>query len=182
MALVDYNAGVYPGIRIDDPGGGTSFAASVKEALDKIVSKPLGQRMLAEICASPAAAFGPWGGKIKIYRAALSVDQGGSKAAPVSEDNAKNGTGSPSGVAWNSNVWVIPGQGQRPPFIGLSHELIHAWHNAHGIKKQDYDDEESFTVGLGNYMLPVAAAGRVPASITENMIRLEHGVPIRHKY
>jgi hypothetical protein len=77
-------------------------------------------------------------------------------------------------------VWVIPNQGQRPPYIGLAHELIHAWHNAYGTKKQEYDDEENFTVGLAGYMLPDPAAN--PATITENMIRLEHGFPIRHKY
>jgi Effector protein len=52
----------------------------------------------------------------------------------VREDNAKNGTGAASGVAWNSNVWDIPGERRRPPYIGLAHELIHAWHNAYGIK------------------------------------------------
>jgi hypothetical protein len=51
---------------------------------------------------------------------------------------------------------------------------------AANIKKQVYADEEDFTVGLNQYMLPDPTA--VPATITENMIRLEHGVPIRHKY
>jgi Effector protein len=98
----------------------------------------------------------------------------------VREDNAKNGTGAASGVAWNSNVWDIPGERRRPPYIGHAHELIHAWHNAYGIKKQVYADEEDFTVGLNQYMLPDPTA--LPGTITENMIRLEHGVPIRHQY
>ena len=67
------------------------------------------------------------------------------------EDNAKNGTGSASGVAWNSNIWDIPGEGRRPPYIGLAHELIHAWHNAYGIMKHVYADEEDFTVGLTSH-------------------------------
>lgn len=182
MALVDYNAGTHPGIRIDDAGGGAAtFAASVKEALGKIASQPVGARLLAEISARNATVtFGGWGGIVKIYRAALDVKNGGSKAAPVSENNATNGTGSPSGVAWNTNIWMVPNVGQRPPFIGLAHELIHAWHNAHGTKKDQYDDEENFTVGLGAYMLPNPLA--VPASITENMIRLEHNIAIRHRY
>jgi hypothetical protein len=179
MALVAYNAGTYPGIMIDDQGLASTFLLTCKEALGIIASKPLGLRLLQEISAR-TPVFNPWAGKIKIYRATLPIDQGGSKAAPVSEANAKNGTGSSSGVAWNSNVFAIPDQGQRPPFIGLAHELIHAWHNGYGIKKADYDDEENFTVGLKQYMMPDAAA--VPATITENMIRLEHGVPIRHRY
>lgn len=181
MALIDYDAANYPGIRIDDPGGASTFGATCKECLDQIISKPLGQRLLAEISALyPGISFGPWNGIIKIYRAERPIDQGGSKAAAVNENDAKNGAGTSSGVAWNSNIWVIPDQGQRPPYIGLAHELIHAWHNAYGIKKANYDDEENFTVGLGAYMIPNPAA--VPASITENMIRLEHGVPIRHRY
>jgi hypothetical protein len=181
MALIDYDAANYPGIRIDDPGGSSSFALSAKEALDKIRSKPLGQRLLAEISARNATcAFATWGGIIKIYRALLPIDQGGSKAAAVNELNATNGTGTASGVAWNSNVYKIPQQGQRPPFIGLAHELIHAWHNAWGTKQGSYDDEENFTVGLAQFILPDPTA--VPATITENMIRLEHGIPIRHRY
>ena len=46
--------------------------------------------------------------------------------------------------------------------------------------KQVYEDEEYFTVGLNQFMLPDPTAA--PAIITENMIRLERGIPIRHKY
>lgn len=174
MPLTSYAP--YPNIKIEDPGGASTFLLTVREALDRINSQPKGQQLLQEIN-QHAPTFGPWGGSVKIYRAANRIEDGGSKAAAVNEVNAKNGgIGSASGVAWNCNVFAIPGQGPRPPFIGLAHELIHAWHNAKGIKKDNYDDEESFTVGLGNYMMPG------PGSITENMIRLEHGVPIRHKY
>lgn len=175
MALVSFG-GAYSNIMIDDQGGASTFVLTVREALTKIASQPKGLQLLQEIQAN-APVFGPWGGSVKIYRAAVPIEQGGSKAAAVSEGNAKSaGVGSASGVAWNCNVIAIPGQGTRPPFIGLAHELIHAWHNAKGTKKQDYDDEENFTVGLGAYMLPTLG------SITENMIRLEHGVPIRHRY
>ena len=33
MALIDYDATNYPGIRIDDPGGAATFALTCKEAL-----------------------------------------------------------------------------------------------------------------------------------------------------
>ncbi|MBK1693850.1 hypothetical protein CKO09_03725 [Chromatium weissei] len=175
MPLIDYDAANFPGIKILDPEGASTFALSCKEALNEIISQPLGLRLLREI-SDHAPMYLPWGGSIKIYRAEKPIDQGGSRATAVSEGNAQNGTGSASGVSWNSNVFAIPGQGPRPPFIGLAHELIHAWHNARGTKKASYDDEENFTVGLGLYMIPSAN------SITENMIRLEHGVGIRHFY
>ncbi len=177
--LVEYDAVNYPGIMIDSPIGASTFEATCRFALDKIISDRVGKRLLAEISAR-APIFQPWNGKIKIPNANKPIEEGGSRAVAISEEKAANGTGSPSAVWWNSAVFEIPGQGKRPPFIGLAHELIHAWHNAHGIKKPTYDDEENFTVGLAAYMMPVA--GAIPATITENMIRLEHGVPIRHRY
>lgn len=174
MPLVTVS-GTYSNIKIDDSGGAATFALTVREAINQIVAGPRGLRLLQELN-QHAPVFAPWGAGVKIYRAALPIDQGGSKAAAVNELNAKNGGGSASGVAWNCNIFAIPGQGPRPPYIGLAHELIHAWHNAMGTKKDSYDEEESFTVGLGAYMLPA------PGAITENMIRLEHNVPIRHKY
>jgi hypothetical protein len=182
MALIDYNATDYPGIRIDDPGGAATFALTCRDALDKIVSMPFGKRMLKEI-SRYAPTFNPWQGSIKILRANVMTvqigrpgEEGGSKCAPVSEENAKNGTGSASGVHWNPNIWVVPGQGMRPPFIGLAHELVHAWHNAKGIKKGNYDEEESFTVGLGRY------AGGGTRTINENLLRSEHNIPARTQY
>lgn len=179
MALVDYNAALFPGIKIDDQGGASTFAATCRDSLDRIVSKPLGLRLLTEI-SGRAPHMAKWGGGIRIARAELPIEKGGSQAKAIQDGDAKNGVGSASVVFWNSNVWVIPEQGQRPPYIGLAHELIHAWHNAYGIKRQNYDDEENFTVGLGAYMTPDPVAN--PATITENMIRLEHGIPIRHRY
>lgn len=179
MPLVSWNV-TFPNIRIDDAGGSSTFVLTVREALDRIASQPKGARMLAEINAGPA--FGAWNGVVKIYRAQGVVDpnnpgaEGGSKASAVREDLAKNGIGSPSGVAWNPNIYVVPGQGSRPPFIGLAHELVHAWHNVNGIKRQNYDEEEEFTVGLGQW----AVAN--PNAITENVIRLEHGLSIRLQY
>ena len=45
-----------------------------------------------------------------------------------------------------------------------------------GTKKDTYDNEESFTVGLGAWARPD------PSLITENRIRLDYDLPIRHKY
>lgn len=173
MALVPYAP--YPNIVIDDNGGGAStFLLTVREALVRIASQPKGLQLLQEL-QQYTPVFQAWGGGVKIYRAAVPIAMGGSKAVAISENGASSG-GTSSGVAWNSNVQSIPGQGPRPPFVGLAHELIHAWHNARGTKRATYDDEENFTVGLGQHMIPT------PGAITENMIRLEHNVPIRHVY
>jgi hypothetical protein len=185
--------GPYPDIKIDDTT--PSFVGTVTAALDTIRGQPTGDRLLQEICAH-APAFAAWGpGKIKIVLPMKNVEvksfftgktttvkkkfkasEGGSRAVALNEVHAKGGGGCGSAVFWNPLVKAIPGIGERPPFIGLAHELIHAWHNALGTMKNGYDDEESFTVGLGAYMNPGANG------ITENMIRLEHGVPIRHRY
>ena len=176
MVLASYG-GAYPNIMIDDNGGGAStFSLTVREALDRIASRPGGQQLLQDIQAR-APVFAPWGGSVKIYRAERPIAQGGNRAIAVNEAAAtQGGIGTASGLAWNSNVFAVPGQGSRPPFIGLAHELVHVWHNARGIKKADYDEEEEFTVGLGPYMLPA------PGSFTENLIRLEHGLPLRLRY
>jgi len=185
MPLVDYDATHYPGIKIDHQGGPDTFWLTARDALNRIVSQPAGRRMLNELSQQAATrGFASWQGAIvKILRpTGLSVtigkpgEEGGNRSVPVNEITAKNGTGSASAVYWNSSIWVTPVSGQRPPFIGLAHELVHAWHAALGTKKQNYDDEEMFTVGLGQYALAD------PNSITENKIRVEHNVPIRHRY
>ena len=88
MPLVDFDAANYPGIRIDDPGGASTFAPTVREALTRIVSQPVGQRMLQEIC-NNAPNFGPWNGKVKILRSVVRAvvigrpgEEGGSRCAP----------------------------------------------------------------------------------------------------
>ena len=91
----------------------------------------------------------------------------------IREGLAINGLGSPSGLACNPNISVVPGQGSRPRFISLAHELVHVWHNVHGIKRQHYDEEKEFTVGLGQWAVADLKA------ITVNVIRLEHGISIR---
>ena len=84
----------------------------------------------------------------------------------------------------------------RPSHIGLAHELIHADHNARGVriskwgplnrawhshidssgntKKQFVKKTELKTVGLGNY--------NTSADITENDIRGEQGLNLRAAY
>jgi hypothetical protein len=179
MAMHDYNA-QHPNIKIQDGGGASTFLLTVREALDRIASQPVGARLLGALNNGPV--FGGWNACIKILRPNTVADldnpgaEGGNRAVAIDETRATGGAGCATAVYFNPTVWVVPGQGSRPPFIGLAHELVHAWHNAYGTKKGSYDEEEQFTVGLGVYAVPNAN------SITENRIRVEHNLPVRHRY
>ena len=60
---------------------------------------------------------------------------------------------------------------QRPAFIGLAHELVHAFRNARGDAVQDTQTEEYLTVGI------------TPTyTINENKIRSDHGINGRTTY
>ena len=158
------------------------FPSLVSESLNRIASQPLGRSLLDQIVAQ--AAKKEFGYTVCIMRpAGLSINvrdgnapqwSGSSRAVRGNETRAKNGAGTISAVTWNANGLAVPGQGPRPPFIGLAHELIHALYNLLGQALPDDDQEELATVGLP----PVAA--RRP--ITENGIRAEHGLPLRTAY
>ena len=61
----------------------------------------------------------------------------------------------------------------RPPEVGLAHELIHAEHDILGTLGSTRMDEEKKTVGLGKY---------TSNPHTENKIRSEYGIPLRPIY
>ena len=88
---------------------------------------------------------------------------------------SQNGPRADSVILFNPNYESQ--NGERPSFIGLAHELIHASHNADGtayhkkINGKSYEEER--TVGL-DYN-----EGDEP---TENHIRREHGLPERPEY
>lgn len=89
------------------------------------------------------------------------------------ETGACNGNGSVTAICWNPNL-VMGDGGERPPFIALAHELIHAMNNLRGTAFQNNNIEEMATVGLGNY-----------ANVrkrNENAIRAEHHLPSRDQY
>jgi Effector protein len=153
------------------------YFSMVQEALAKIANKPLGLELLQNIQRDGQANFGY---KVAILRPAMAVKQvqgttvvgDGNVAVRSKEDDACNGIGTVTMVKYNHNTMWTP-DGNRPNFIGLAHELTHAWHNLRGIAKPEVAEEEHFTVGLGAY-----SAER----ICENTIRAEHGVPLRTTY
>lgn len=166
--------GVIIRLRSDDES--LLFPSIVKEALNKIYSKPVGQALLDQLLAGVAKK--KFGYTVAIMRPAKMqiVDQkwqGGSMAKRIDELASCNGVGSVSQVLWNCNIVATP-DGSRPPFIALAHELIHALYNLKGEAFADTSHEEYRTVGLA----PVADA----REITENKIRAEHELPLRTAY
>jgi hypothetical protein len=163
----------YPGIKVKEDPSDTAhtFLNIVNGALDKIASKPVGEALLNNI-ASDGVTSPTIGYKVCIVFP-QSVDAG-NKCVRISETNAHDPTkGTGSAVYFNYNIDSTPDTGPRPPFIGLAHELVHAWHNLNGVAKRDTKEEEFFTVGIPPYD---------DVKICENLIRLEHKLPIRFTY
>jgi hypothetical protein len=91
---------------------------------------------------------------------------------------ARPGEGTHSRVNWSaSNTMSTMGQ-QRPSYIGLGHELIHAYHNQRG---EQPGREDRANAVLGEY----AAVGLGPfqgATHTENGLRQSANLPARDRY
>jgi hypothetical protein len=182
MPLTEHPTG-YPFIVVStDSAQNPTFHLTVKEALDKINSKPVGKKLLKAISKSNVSTSTARTFKVKIVRPTVTGDiskpgaEGGSRAVAFNELAAEGGGGCASACYWNPNIYSVPapsGAGVRPAFIGLAHELIHCMHNAEGTKKHAYMDEENFTVGLESY---------ANEAICENTVRKEHGLSARLSY
>lgn len=110
----------------------------------------------------------------------LVVDSTGQKTRKL---NYVNGTGLNAVVIFNH----LAALGERPGYIGLAHELVHAYHQVDGncyrgleggfmalnAVNSGIKEEEMRTVGFGAY------ANELPS---ENAIRVEHGLPTRASY
>jgi hypothetical protein len=208
-----YNATTFDGIvaRTRDGADSNKFSRKVQEALDKINSKPVGQQLLNEIVSLAgqvkfAASRANLGYAVGITPRA-SVKQstlfgnirwrnyqpGGSVTFAINEVNASTpGEGSVSVITWDPASNSTP-DGSRPPFIGLAHELIHAWHNLGGgslISTSQGTMGEPFSGAGGGIeaaknvdeMRVVGLQGWEKEPITENRIRAEHGLPYRNSY
>lgn len=105
-----------------------------------------------------------------------------------------------SEVLWDASMQTSQDGFDRPPFIALAHELIHAYHFAVGVNLCG-DMEEAATVGLTekwwvdpdqmdtkrshflhNHHDNSPKGDHAVVRITENLIRHEHQVPLRLSY
>jgi hypothetical protein len=169
-------------VRLRGDSESAMFPGIVNEALAKISSKPVGKTLIDGIVSQ--AGKKKYGYTVCIMRPAdmSIVDKNDGKGPQWSagsvckrgdEAASCGGTGSVSAVTWNPNGISTP-DGSRPSFIGLAHELIHAYYNLLGTAMMNAKDEEYRTVGL--------APHANTRDITENKIRSEHGIPARDAY
>ncbi len=155
-----------------------TFPIEANGALDAIYNGgPVGRRLLDDM-ASIGPTFSPPNGAAYCVKISPADNN---RTIRVSEDNARwlyrpgasVRRGSASVIGYDYRGAETP-DGERPPFIGLAHELIHARRNLLGTANPHGDWEEKETVGFALY------SG--DAGITENAIRQEHGLPRRVTY
>jgi RHS repeat-associated protein len=89
--------------------------------------------------------------------------------------SSTNSSCRPGTVSFNPNLIII-GNGKepwmiRPPEVGLSHELVHAYHDIAGTLGSTTSEEENTTVGVSGISL-----------YTENDIRNDYDLPRRPRY
>jgi hypothetical protein len=175
--------GKYPHIQIKyDEKNDPTFGLTATEALKIIDDGPLGSRMLDDIEKAPITCVGGYKVCIMKYRGdgPQGDNDGSSKTDPCAHANAVfskeedgvPGVGCASVVRWIPNQWVTP-DGKRPPFIGLAHELVHAWNNALGTAVYDKSKNEKIVTGL---------LSSNNNAVTENSIRTEHKIGPRTSY
>jgi hypothetical protein len=179
----------YPGIiiRMQNQSDSVLFPTLVNDALAKIASRPIGQKLLQGI--SQRANKAKFGYTVCIMRADMTYNAGcvtkwvGTNVAKRGDEALATtaGQGSITAIKYNANMISTP-DGNRPSWIGLAHELIHAYYNLKGKGlgsgtimnvKGPVEREEMATVGLGP---------GPHRSITENLIRAEHNLPLRTTY
>lgn len=175
----------HPGIKIvtGKPSHPADFFDRCNTALNRIRSRPIGKGLLKTIAAkclmSGKSVF------IDYYQASLAGVQGDVTEAygyQKMDDEGRvffmPGNGQSASVSW----WPDdpgPPYAERPAFVGLAHELIHALHIVHG---QQIADTNS-TQGLAINEAQVVGLGRFKDEpFTENAIRDEHGITLRTQY
>lgn len=181
---------MYAGIivRMNNAAESVMFPTLVTDALTKIASTPTGRKLLTGIAAKSHLA--KFGFTVCIIRADMRYDAGcvtrwvGTNVAKRGDEAAgtTRGQASITAIKYNANMIDTP-DGKRPSWIGLAHELIHAYYNLKG--KGRPDSEEEFNVS-GNVkkeeMLTVGLGAGPHRSITENQIRAEAGLALRTTY
>ena len=157
----------------DHPG----FKTMVEGQLAKLMSKPVGRRLLATIVnGSQQVTIRP--SDSQIYGGANAIRGG---AGTLENADGTAGAGGTTIIQIDANLTdtdavVYDSAGNEislPVFITLGHELIHAKHNAEGRNRRnlaatdsDYSNrEEEETIATGD--------------LTENDLRTEHGLTLR---
>jgi hypothetical protein len=131
----------------------------------------------------------------------INIKSGGNNLVPNNWTNASNGVGSDSTVGFNptsapsigtldENTGISRPQ-DRPSWIGLAHELIHADHAARGTfltgtASYSYRDTNGIMQTATAYRYELATVGigglNNNLDITENDIRREQGLRVRSAY
>ena len=143
-AFYDKNGNIY--------NHGELFVNQIYDALKKIESQPDGSD-LAQLLISD---------KDHYYKISNNIGE-----------NRTSGTN----VSWNPNLTKggtdLNGKTDRPAFVGLTHELAHAYDNAHGITSGNW-----LTLPDGTN---VSNSDKY-ATCWENLVRSEQGIPLRRQY
>ncbi|MCF6776536.1 M91 family zinc metallopeptidase [Thiotrichales bacterium 19X7-9] len=157
-----------------------TYILLAKEAMNQIASKANGKELVTQLQQS--------GYKVFIKRQGtehhvLNVEKISSSNSIINADitytnkvevNKHFSSKKVITVCWNPNHIHAEGGIERPPFIGLAHELIHAWHIINGDSFEEHRSEELATVGLLEF--------EKSRNINENKIRQEHNLPFRTSY
>ncbi len=165
------------------------FIPQVESALRYLSSQPYGAALLQRI-SEQKNRHSDWPYVVRIR--SMNNDN---KCERLKDQQPAN-----SEVLWDADMKTSQDGFDRPPFIALAHELIHAYHFAVGINLCG-DMEEAATVGLTDKWW--VDPGQMDAKrshflhshhdnspkgdhavvrITENLIRHEHQVPLRLSY
>lgn len=188
----------FSGIYIDDSD--PEFFSNVKMSLNILRSKPVGKQVIEEISKrceltgnkvviefSTIATAVPAPAIDDTTRAKLSSPGEGKLHMGDAPNKIVGNGGSCAVVRWNPSHTIPFTNVQRPSYISLGHELVHAHHFVHGTCKRPVTDvvmlekgvdsglaeEEARTVGLGPY---------ADEALCENTIRHEWGQPKRTEY
>ncbi len=171
---------------VQKEGESPTFPGQVNSALNTIASKPNGNEVLNSLANSKNVNNWPFATKIVPATSKMVDTPGGasrreytagSVTQSFSDTDASSGKGAQSAIRWNPQSTLTP-DGERPPFVGLGHELVHSMHNANGTTipsagDTGKQDDEHQATGIGNY---------ADSRLTENGIREEHGLPRRDTY
>lgn len=128
----------------------------------------------------PAAALQSWVNNTAVFPAGVALgleDDAKVVIGTVLNAGATRSIGGHTRARWNASNLTSAGTA-RPPFIGLGHELIHAWHNTRG---EQPGVENGTTTALYEYLC-VGLGPFAGLANTENALRAGAGVALRPYY